>query len=388
MKSITDQNVIQEVLGHLANNPTLLSQTDKFNLSVNDFNTRFQKYIFTAISGLYSQGMKKISVIDIENYLSSNPKAIHTFTEQNGREYIQDILDLVADDTSGFQYYYLKLKKINLLRDLQKQGFDISDYYCDDALSTKFAEVNGRFENTTIEEICTNVKQKLLKLENEYSLNSEVNVVKLTDGLEDLIGNLQIGAEIGIPLQGTIYNQVLSGAQKGCLTIRSAPSGCGKTSTAFADACYLAFPIRYDEQTGKWEQQGSNQHILFIITEQMIEQAQKKVLSYLSGVPESVFKYGRFDKDVEKRLQDAYTVMKTYEDNFTIVRIPDPNIQTLQNIIREQAILHKIDFIFYDYIFISPALLSEFRGHGLRNDKKFVVYITFPFTNGVIYLNG
>ena len=34
MKSITDQNVIQEVLGHLANNPTLLSQTDKFNLSV------------------------------------------------------------------------------------------------------------------------------------------------------------------------------------------------------------------------------------------------------------------------------------------------------------------------------------------------------------------
>ena len=110
MKSITDQNVIQEVLGHLANNPTLLSQTDKFNLSVNDFNTRFQKYIFTAISGLYSQGMKKISVIDIENYLSSNPKAIHTFIEQNGREYIQDILDLVAEDTSGFQYYYLKLK--------------------------------------------------------------------------------------------------------------------------------------------------------------------------------------------------------------------------------------------------------------------------------------
>ena len=244
MKSITDQNVIQEVLGHLANNPTLLSQTDKFNLSVNDFNTRFQKYIFTAISGLYSQGMKKISVIDIENYLSSNPKAIHTFTEQNGREYIQDILDLVAEDTSGFQYYYLKLKKINLLRDLQKQGFDISDYYCDDALSTKFAEVNGRFENTTIEEICTNVKQKILKLENEYSLNSEVNVVKLTDGLDELIGNLQSGAEIGIPLQGTIYNQVLSGAQKGCLTIRSAPSGCGK-----ALPNYLKIPTPNGERT-------------------------------------------------------------------------------------------------------------------------------------------
>ena len=68
--------------------------------------------------------------------------------------------------------------------------------------------------------------------------------------------------------------------------------------------------------------------------------------------------------------------MKEYEDNFTIVRIPDPDIQTLQNIIREQAILHKIDFIFYDYIFISPALLSEFRGHGLRNDELLLLMTT------------
>lgn len=320
--------------------------------------------------------MRKISVVDIENYLSTNPVAKSVFDQRNGQEYVQDILELIKDDATGFDYYYTKLKKINLLKTLKKQGFDVSDYYCEDPSDTKFLEVNGRFETTSIEEICKAVKQKLLKIENDYAVSSEVEVVKLTDGLEELMGNLQSGAEIGFPLQGKIYNRVLSGAQKGCLTIRSAGSGQGKSRIALADACYLAFPIRYNIENQKWEQDGSNQHVLFVITEQMIEQAQKMILSYLSGVPESVFKYGNFDKDTEERLRGAYTLMKEYEDNFTIVRIPDPDISTTANIIREQAVLHQVDFVFYDYIFISPALLAEFRGHNLRNDELLLLMTT------------
>ena len=45
---------------------------------------------------------------------------------------------------------------------------------------------------------------------------------------------------------------------------------------------------------------------------------------------------------------------------------------------------HQINHVFYDYIFIGPALLGEFRGFNLRNDKPFVVYIAFPLINGVV----
>ena len=71
-----------------------------------------------------------------------------------------------------------------------------------------------------------------------------------------------------MPIQGEIFTQVINGAEKGALTIRSAPSGSFKTRMAVADACYLAYPIRFNENNYKWENTGHNEKILFIITEQ------------------------------------------------------------------------------------------------------------------------
>ena len=38
-------------------------------------------------------------------------------------------------------------------------------------------------------------------------------------------------------------------------------------------------------------------------------------------------------------------------------------------LVRENCLTHQISHVFYDYIFIGPALLGEFRGFNLRNDK-------------------
>ena len=55
-----------------------------------------------------------------------------------------------------------------------------------------------------------------------------------------------------------------------------------------------------------------------------------------------------------------------------------PTIELVKTIVRENVMMHDIEYVFYDYIFISPSLLNEFKGFNLRNDKNFVVYITFP----------
>ena len=41
--------------------------------------------------------------------------------------------------------------------------------------------------------------------------------------------------------------------------------------------------------------------------------------------------------------------------------MPNPNIEQIQQIIRSEVLENGIDFIFYDYIFLNPALLNEFR---------------------------
>jgi hypothetical protein len=44
--------------------------------------------------------------------------------------------------------------------------------------------------------------------------------------------------------------------------------------------------------------------------------------------------------------------------------------------VRENCLLNDIDYVFYDYIFISPALLKEFRGFNLRNDELLLLMAT------------
>ena len=47
------KGVIQQILGSLMKQPQLLGEVDKYSLTIEDFSTRFEKYIFTAIRGLW-----------------------------------------------------------------------------------------------------------------------------------------------------------------------------------------------------------------------------------------------------------------------------------------------------------------------------------------------
>lgn len=369
-----DKEVIQQILGSLIKCPRLLNEVDKYNLTLTDFPSRFEKYIFSAIHGLYFSGAENIQIIDIENYLKTNPTAKATFEANQGIEYLQDIEEF--SNVENFQYYYDKLKKINLLNDLKKDGFDISDYYSEELTSDRAIEVNERFETITSKDIIAGYKTKLLKLENEYSTPEEVQTWCAADEIEELVKNFGSIEEVGLPIQGEIFSQVINGAEKGALTIRSAPSGSFKTRMAVADACYLAYPIRFNDNNWKWEKTGSNEKVLFIITEQKKEQLLKMILAYLSGINESKFKFGDFSNEEQDRINKAIKIMKNYKDNFLIIRMPNPTISLVKSLVREKCILNEVEYVFFDYIFINPALINEFQGVRLRNDEILLMLTT------------
>ena len=362
-----DKNCIQQILGCLMKRPQILAEVDKYSLNLSDFPTRFEKYIFSAIVNLEGKGSKTISPIDISNYLNTNAMAKDIMEKQNGLEYLQDILEI--SNLDSFSYYYDKLKKINLLNDLKKQGIDISRYYVEDILDPKAFEINGNFENLTIKDIVDDIKKRLVGIESRYGKTDEVQVENIADDIEEFIINLKEEVEVGIPIQGDIYNQVINGAERGALTIRSAGSGVGKTRCAVADACFLAFPIRYNSITQEWEQEGSNEKVLFIVTEQTFKQVRKMIIAYLTDINEGKFKYGDFTERELKIINQATEVIKKYKDNFTLIKIPNPTIELVNTLVRENVLLNDIGYVFYDYIFIGPSLLNEHRGFNLRNDK-------------------
>lgn len=364
---IIDHSCIQQIFGALMKHPQYFSETDKYNLSLSDFQTNFERYIFGAIYGLYGGGAKKISPFDVGNYLESNKVAKKVFEENRGAEYLADIEEFSNEE--NFSYYYNKLKKINLLNSYKKIGVNIDEFYIEDLLNENALEVNKQFEELTINDIVNGIKKKILKIENQFLINEEIQTWTVEDEIDNVIDNFGAIDEIGTPIQGEIYSQVINGAEKGALTIRSAASGSYKTRSAVADACHLAYPFHYDSQKNEWVNHGNYEKILFIMTEQKPEQILRMVIAYLTDINESKFKIGKFSQDESLRINQARAIIKRFSSNFIMMRIPDPTIEVLKNVVREKCLINNISVLFYDYIFISSGMLNEFKGAGLRNDE-------------------
>lgn len=371
---MTDKNCLQHVLGGLIKKPSLLSEVDKYSLDITDFSRNFERAIFVAITGLYLNGAKTIGIIDIENYLEADDVSKAVFKQNNGIEYLQDIIEFSEPD--NFDYYYGKLKKLNLIRDLKKLGIDTSSFYSEDLTSSKAFEINQNFEKLDVRDIIDSVKRKLLGLEKEYLRNDVTETESAYKGIEDLIASFGEQQDIGLPIQGQIFNEIVIGARKGKLYIRSGSSGVSKTRQAVGDACYLAFPMRYSSEKDQWVRTGNSKRVLFIATEQSIDEIRSMILAYLTGIDESKFRFGQFSKKETLIMKQAVEVFKEFEDNFSIVRMPNPTIELVKSIVRENCLIKEIEYVFYDYIFIGPSLLNEFKGFGLRNDEVLLMFAT------------
>jgi len=371
---MVDKNTVQHILGALMKHPQFLSESDKYNLTPSDFYFRFHKYIFVAIDSLYRNGVTSIQPVDVENYLSTNESAKLIFKNEGGIEYLQDALALSEDVT--FPYYYKRLKKFNLLETFKGKGFDVNEFFVEDAMDEKSLKINEKFESLEIDDIVNAIRVKLLGIEREFVQNDTTEVVNVFEGIGDIITDAENHVDVGIPLQGEIFNEVCAGARKGIFVLRSGGSGTGKTRQAVGDACFIAFPFRYEEEQDKWVQVGSGKKTLFIVTEQNIKEIQRMILAYLTGFNETKFRYGGFTEKEQKIIRQALWVLKVFQDNFYIIRVPDPTIELVKTLVRENVLLHDIEYVFYDYIFICPSLLREFKGFSLRNDEILLMFST------------
>lgn len=361
-----DRNTIIQILGGLMQKPELLSDIDKYLLEPSDFSNPLDKFIFTAIYNLYTNGAELIHAADIDNYLKDNAFATELIEKENGLIFLQDCE--TNADYRNFEYYYNKLKKINLVRELKMSQYKIDNIYCEDILNEDYSKINEKFEQLTVQEIINSLKISVSNIENKYCLNNILEESKPSDTIRERVKEWKQKPEVGCMLQGDIFNTITRGGRKGKLYIRSAGSGVGKTRSMVGDACNIAYPIRYDPKIGKWISTGSCEKVLYVMTEQDTEEIDTMIMAYLTGYNEDVFTYGTFDEN-DIRIKTAIDIMERFSDNMNYAKIPDPCSSVVKNLFRRRNLQDGIENFFYDYIFSSPAMLNEYRDLKIREDK-------------------
>lgn len=351
------------LIGSLLNEPSLINE-DLFVLTPTDFYNKRNQIIFSVVYNMASQGVEKITPQDVDSYLMRFPEQYKVYNEHSGITALISINEVGRPDKKIFESHFERVKKFTILRDLEQIGINTKQFYDKDALFN--SKINEEFETLSVDNIISKVKESLNGVEDKHISKKKATAQDASVGIGELIDMFKESPEVGEFLDGDIYNYAVRGARYGKFYLNSAASGHGKTRLMVGNAASLAFP-KIDAD-GNVVTKEKYHKVLFVATEQDPSEIQTLLLANISGVNEGSILMGTFTNEEEKRLRDAVKIIEKFKGNFIIEWIPDPSIGLVRTKIIKHIYKEDISFVFYDYIFSSPALLTEFRGVNLRED--------------------
>ena len=342
-----------------------------------DFDDKVARICFLVIQQLYQEGAKVLTVLEVDKEIErTGGRAAKIYNDGNGL----DLLKWAYENASpaNFDLYYTRLKKYSLLRRLQKEKYDISEFYIDDkdvVNPQQEVEIKQHFDDSSLEAILNSVESKYNIIRNDF-LNGGRSRGDPAEGINELIEKLKTTPGVGPSLEGDMFSACCRGAREGCFFLKSASTSAGKTRTAVFDACRLAYPIRWCEDEGKFiieVHMGTGEirqprKVLFIVTEMDKEELQTIMLAYLSGVDEDKIIRGAYEFGEESRVKYAASIIQRYSGYFIIEEISEPDLNNVQSTIRKYATVDNIKYIFFDYIHTTANLVTQFARNHLRED--------------------
>ena len=363
-----------QILGCLLKKPDILSDS-KYNLDRDDFEEIFHKMIFASIYNLYLQGTKNIDYIAIDNYLSSYELQYKIFNENNGMDYIIECEN--NSSIENIDYYYQRIKKFTLLRDIIEEGTDIKSIYDETIVEPKEQEkMQAQFDKYSVQDIINILDKKIIKLKNKHLSNINNQGQKAGEGLQKLKERCKETPDVGIPMASNILNTIARGARLKKFYLKSMPTGGGKSRIAAADACSYAVPYIWDLKGKKWMYRGISEPTLYITTELEIEEIQTMFIAYVSGVEEDKILDGKYIGDEEERVDQAIQFIE--QSPLWIEYMSDFNIEDIETTIRRYQIDHQVQYILFDYLHTSLKLIMEIasasKGMKLREDQVLLMF--------------
>lgn len=364
-----DIPAIVQVIGCIYQNPSLLDN-ENYSFTEEDFTEDFHKVIFGSIYNLHQLGAKKIDPIVIENYLEQRPKKLAIYKTNSGEEYLQKLEN--TTQLAAFNYYYKRMKKMTLLRMYKElAGLNLSWLYDPDNIfdQKKKQQQEDWLDNTPIEKIADEIDSKIERIKAKYVDNADDTFSQAGEGAEELIERLMKYPELGYPLYGDLTNSITRGARLGKLYLRSAATGVGKTRSMIADACTIGCGELYKD--GKWVSNGTKEPVVYITTEQQLDEIQTMMLAFIADVDEDHIINNNYYTGELDRVRRAAAVLS--DSQIQVKRLPDFSLQDIENTIKFGVREFKARYFFHDYIHSSMKILSEISGKanvkGLREDN-------------------
>lgn len=360
LRQYQSKTAIREVLGCLIKQPSLLAIN---KITVDDFVEAFHKVLFVAINNCFENGMERLDAIIIEDYLQNSfPSKYSIFKRNNGALYVDKAQEMAT--LENFSFNYKEMRKYTILRELVKEGTNVSEFFDPDEVDSEVIdEKRIFFEDSTADDILSFYRKKLLVINEQFSnRNTRESLKAGGDVLRKQKEEWKKGTAYGLSYASDFFTTVTYGMRKKRFNLCSASSGTGKTRLSCANLCKSFVPKYY--KNGKWLENphGTQNGVLYIGTEmELVEEIEPILLAYIADVPEKHITEGKYEEGEEERVDIAIDIL----DNSMIYLeyVPDYDISTLEKVIDFHVTEHKIGSVIFDYIHTTTDLLSEYQNN-------------------------
>jgi replicative DNA helicase len=374
VKKYYDKRSACQVLGILMKDPKRIKNKECI-LDKKDFSKGLHETIFVCIYNLACQGVKQINISEIESYLATaDPLGYKkVFEVGDGIEWLNKILEDANE--MNFTYYYLKVKKMALLRSYLEQGIDITNILNIDEIDPLLKQSQQeKFDNMTLNEIIKECDKKNMEAKKNFVSSENTKSRKAGDDAEELYELKKQFPSYGFGLESDYLNSITRGAQRKKVFLETRDTGMGKTRIAIKRLLNITAPYYWSfaKKTFIENPNGKDNSALYIGTEmELYEELEPMMWAFISGVDEEKINDSKLTKDEEERVKKAIEIL-----NDTKLFLEDEanfNISYLWHIVEEYKINYDICAVALDYIELNSALVSEFtnetRGMSVREDQ-------------------
>lgn len=361
-------NLVQ-VIGCIFKNPKLLERDDKYKFNEQDFYDEFHKLVFGCMYNLWQLGAKEITLTAIEDYLTQRPKALAIYKTNKGPEFILKAAEMANINT--FDYYYNRMKKMSLLRAYEEMGMDLTWLYNpDEVMDMKRKQAQEDWlDNATLADIYNKINDRIDSIKLQYVENITDGGCQIGEGIDELIDSFAETPAVGYPLYDIYTSTTARGARLGKFYLRSAATNVGKTRAMVGDACFIGCSQMWSLKENKWVTTGACQSVLFIATEQTLDEIQISAVACISGVEEDHIVMHEYFTGEWERIVKAKQLLKQSKIQF--ICMPDFSMDDVENMIKKHIRENQVEYIFFDYIHSSAKILTEIGGKsGVKNLRE------------------
>ena len=361
-------NLVQ-VIGCIFKNPKLLERDDKYKFNEQDFYDEFHQLVFGCMYNLWQLGAKEITLPAIEDYLTQRPKALATYKANKGPEFILKAAEMANVNT--FDYYYNRMKKMSLLRAYEEMGMDLTWLYNpDEVMDMKRKQAQEDWlDNATLADIYNKINDKIDSIKLQYVENVTDGGCQIGEGIDELIDSFAETPAVGYPLYDIYTSTTARGARLGKFYLRSAATNVGKTRAMVGDACFIGCSQIWSLKENKWVTTGACQSVLFIATEQTLDEIQISAVACISGVEEDHIVMHEYFTGEWERIVKAKQLLKQSKIQF--ICMPDFSMDDVENMIKKHIRENQVEYVFFDYIHSSAKILTEIGGKsGVKNLRE------------------